>query len=103
MLWTKTRAGLPLPARMKCMANSNRALTPISKSGSEPELFFGVQRLVGGDQLLLELRRRGLVVAELHAVGAVAGGERLEARREVLQLGERRLRRDLHGAGARGV
>src|SRR5258708_12026604 len=58
---------------------------------------------VRGDELLLELRRRGLVVAELEAVRAVARGERLEACRKVLELRERRLRRDLHGAGTRRV
>src|SRR4029078_5279501 len=49
------------------------------------------------------LRRRRLVVAELEAVGAVARGERLEPRREMLELRERRLRRDLPRAGPRRV
>src|SRR3954451_18107393 len=68
-----------------------------------PELLHLRMRLVRGGELLLQLRRRGLVVAEFEAVRAVAGGERLEPRREMLQLGERRLRRDLYDARPRRV
>ena len=60
-------------------------------------------RAVRRDQLLLQLRRRGLVMAELQAIGAVAGGDRFEPRRKMLELGERRLRGDLHQARTRRI
>src|SRR3954464_2439025 len=80
--WTKRSGGAPPPASTKGIRL----------------LRFGL-RLVRGGELLLELRRRRLVMAELHAVGAVPRRERFQPRREVLELGERRLRRDLDGSG----
>src|SRR5687768_7181893 len=82
---TNTIGGPPTPARTKF------------------RLLFGVRRPMCGGELLLKLRRRRLVVAELHAVGAVPGGERLQARREMLELRERRLRHDLHGSRPRRI
>ena len=65
---------------------------------------FGARlRLVRGDELLLQLRRRGLVVAEFQAVRAVARGQRFQPRREMLKPGERRRGLDLHESGARRV
>src|SRR3954467_11231320 len=60
-------------------------------------------RLMGRRELLLQLRRRRLVVTELEAVRAMAGGDRFPPRREVLELWERRLRGNLHDAGARRI
>src|SRR5262245_42609528 len=66
-------------------------------------LLFGLCGPVGRRELLLELRRRRFVVAEFHAVGAVPGGQRFQPRREMLELGKRRLRRDLDGPGTRRI
>ena len=78
--------GAPCPARTKCIVLVR----------------FGL-RLVRGDQLLLQLRRRRLVVAELEIVRTPTRGDRLETRREMLELGERSLGRDLHQPRSRRV
>src|SRR5688572_21771281 len=97
-------------ASWACQSSRPQAKPCTNRSGGVPrpcrtkfKSFFGVRRPVRRGELLLKLRRRRLVVAELHAVGAVPGGERLEARREVLELRERRLGHDLHRSGPRRI
>src|SRR3954466_698747 len=82
---TNTSGGVPPPARTKC----TRLLLDC--------------RAMRRDELLLEMRRRRLVVAEFQAVGAVTRGERFQPSGEVLHLGERRLCRNLHQPGPRRV